>query len=128
MMKKFPLFLILLILTCTFITAQDGAAISFETENIDYGEIAKNSDGSRVFTFTNTGGEPLIIQKVQSSCGCTIPKRPETPIEPGETGEIEVKYDTNREGPFRKTITVTSNALNTPMIGLKIRGTVLPEN
>lgn len=127
-MKKFPLFLILLLLTCTFITAQDGAAISFETENIDYGEIAKNSDGSRVFTFTNTGGEPLIIQKVQSSCGCTIPKRPETPIEPGETGEIEVKYDTNREGPFRKTITVTSNAVNTPMIGLKIRGTVLPEN
>ncbi len=128
MMKKSPLFLILLLLTCTFITAQDGAAISFETENIDYGEIAKNSDGSRVFTFTNTGGEPLIIQKVQSSCGCTIPKRPETPIEPGETGEIEVKYDTNREGPFRKTITVTSNAVNTPMIGLKIRGTVLPEN
>ena len=127
-MKKFPLFLILLLLTCTFITAQDGAAISFETENIDYGEIAKNSDGSRVFTFTNTGGEPLIIQKVQSSCGCTIPKRPETPIEPGETGEIEVKYDTNREGPFRKTITVTSNAVNTPLIGLKIRGTVLPEN
>ena len=58
----------------------------------------------------NTGEAPLIISKVSSSCGCTIPKKPEDPILPGKTGEIQVKYDTNRVGPIRKAITVISNA------------------
>ena len=126
-MKNSPLFLIILFFAAPLLTAQEKAAISFETESIDFGEIAKNSDGNRTFVFTNTGEEALIIKNVQSSCGCTIPKRPESAIQPGEKGEIQVKYDTNRIGPFRKTITVTSNAENSPMIGLKIKGTVLPE-
>jgi hypothetical protein len=66
-----------------------------------------------------------VISKVYSSCGCTIPKKPETPIEPGNKGEIQVKYDTNRVGPIRKTITVNSNAKSTPIVSLKIKGTVL---
>ena len=32
------------------------------------------------FIFSNTGNAPLIIKKVQSSCGCTVPKKPEGPI------------------------------------------------
>ena len=79
--------------------------------------------GVRVFEFTNTGNAPLVISKVSSSCGCTIPKKPEAPIQPGETGEIQVKYDTNRVGPIRKAITVISNA-DTPTIILKIKGNV----
>ena len=64
----------------------------------------------------------MVITDVKSSCGCTIPKKPEQPIAPGETGIIEVKYDTNRAvGPFRKAITVTSNA-DTPTKVLKIKG------
>jgi hypothetical protein len=77
----------------------------------------------RVFEFTNTGTAPLIISKVSSSCGCTIPKKPEDPILPGQSGEIQVKYDTNRPGPIRKAITVISNA-DTPTKILKIKGTV----
>lgn len=104
--------------------AQDKTAkIQFKTETVDYGEIAKGSDGIRVFEFTNTGDAPLIITKVSSSCGCTIPKKPEEPILPGATGEIQVKYDTNRVGPIRKAITVLSNA-DTPTKVLKIKGEV----
>lgn len=110
------------------LNAQDTTAkIEFKDETIDYGEIAKNSDGVRVFEFTNTGSVPLVISNVKSSCGCTIPKKPDAPIMPGETGEIEVKYDTRRVGPIRKAITVTSNA-DTPTKVLKIKGTVLPED
>lgn len=106
------------------VTAQDKTAkIEFKTETVDYGEIAKGSDGVRVFEFTNTGNAPLVISKVSSSCGCTIPKKPEKPIMPGQTGEIQVKYDTNRVGPIRKAITVISNA-DTPTMILKIKGTV----
>ena len=71
---------------------------------------------------------PLEITKVYSSCGCTIPKKPEAPIAPGESGEIQVKYDTNRVGPIRKTITVNSNASETPIVSLKIKGTVQPSS
>ena len=107
------------------VNAQDKVAkIEFESETIDYGTIEKGADGVRVFKFKNTGNIPLIITRVKSSCGCTVPKKPEEPIMPGMTGEIEVKYDTNRVMPIRKTITVTSNA-ETPTIALKIKGLVV---
>lgn len=105
--------------------AQDaGAKIEFKETTIDYGTIEKGADGLRVFEFTNTGNAPLVISKVTSSCGCTIPKKPEDPIMPGATGKIEVKYDTNRVMPIRKTISVESNA-DTPVVSLKIKGEVV---
>ena len=100
------------------------AKIEFKSDTIDYGTIEKGSNGVRVFEFTNTGDAPLIISKVTSSCGCTIPKKPEGAILPGKTGQIEVKYDTNRVSPIRKTITVISNA-ETPTVALKIKGEVI---
>ncbi len=100
------------------------AKIEFKTEVIDYGTIEKGADGVRVFEFTNTGNAPLIISNVRSTCGCTVPEKPDGPIMPGETGEIKVKYDTNRVNPIRKTITVISNA-DRPTVALKIKGTVI---
>ncbi|MCA0133002.1 DUF1573 domain-containing protein [Winogradskyella alexanderae] len=100
------------------------AKIEFKTEIIDYGTIEKGADGVRVFEFTNTGNAPLIISNVKSTCGCTVPKKPKGPIMPGESGEIEVKYDTNRVNPIRKTITVISNA-ERPTVALKIKGLVV---
>jgi len=108
------------------LTAQDKkvAKIEFKTDVIDYGTIEKGADGVRTFEFTNTGDAPLIISSVKSTCGCTVPKKPEGAIMPGETGEIQVKYDTNRVNPIRKTITVISNA-DTPTVALKIKGLVI---
>lgn len=107
---------------------KEGPKIEFKSNVVDYGEIIKGSDGIRIFTFINSGDMPLEITKVYSSCGCTIPKKPEAPIAPGETGEIQVKYDTNRVGPIRKTISVNSNAAGTPIVSLKIKGTVQPSS
>ena len=122
-MKKIVLILFVGLLTFS-VNAQDKTAkIEFKTETVDYGVIEKGSDGVRVFEFTNTGTAPLIISKVSSSCGCTIPKKPEEAILPGKTGEIQVKYDTKRVGPIRKAITVISNA-DTPTKVLKIKGEV----
>ena len=122
-MKKMALLLFVGLLTWSVSAQEKTAKIEFKSDTVDYGEIEKGSDGVRVFEFTNTGDAPLVISKVSSSCGCTIPKKPEAPIQPGETGEIQVKYDTNRVGPIRKAITVISNA-DTPTIILKIKGTV----
>lgn len=104
-----------------------GPMFEFESEVIDYGDIAQNSDGNRVFTFTNTGKEPLIISSVKGSCGCTVPTKPEKPIMPGETAEIKVKYDTNRVGPFSKSVTIVSNAFEKTKV-VSIKGRVLAEN
>jgi hypothetical protein len=101
-----------------------GAEMTFESEVIDYGTIAQNADGLRVFKFTNTGNAPLIISNSKGSCGCTVPTWPKQPINPGEKGEIKVKYATNRVGPINKSVTVTSNA-STPTKVLRIKGNVL---
>jgi len=100
------------------------ATITFDSLSIDYGTIDKGADGVRQFKFTNTGTSDLTIKEVRSSCGCTIPKKPEGSIAPGASDVIEVKYDTKRVGPIRKTITVTSNASN-EMVALKIKGEVI---
>ena len=101
-----------------------GAEMTFDSEVIDYGTIAQNADGLRTFKFTNTGNAPLIISNAKGSCGCTVPTWPKQPINPGEQGEIKVKYATNRVGPINKSVTVTSNA-STPTKVLRIKGNVL---
>ena len=123
MMKKIVLVLFIGLLGFTLSAQEKTAKIEFKTETIDYGVIQKGSDGVRTFEFTNTGDVPLIISKVSSSCGCTIPNWSKDPVQPGKTGEIQVKYDTNRVQPIRKNITVISNA-DTPTKILKIVGEV----
>ena len=124
-MKKLLVYLTLLIGFFSF--AQSGAKIEFKEETINYGEVEKGKDdGIRVFEFTNTGDEPLIIKNAKSSCGCTVPEWPKDPIDPGGKGQIKVQYNMN-PGPISKTITIESNAINKPngMIPLRIKGTVI---
>ena len=112
---------LLLVLCATLsINSQE---FKFEQETIDYGKIIKGSEGERTFVFTNVGDAPLIIQSIKSSCGCTVPKKPEAPIMPGEKGEIKVSYDTKRIGGFSKQITILSNAITARKI-VKIKGFV----
>ncbi|MDG1930808.1 MAG: DUF1573 domain-containing protein [Flavobacteriaceae bacterium] len=124
-MKRIFLFFFTVILGLTA-TGQDFAVITFDSLTIDYGTVVKGADGIRQFKFTNTGTSELEITQVRSSCGCTIPKKPDAPIAPGASDIIEVKYDTERVGPIRKTITVASNA-SVPMVALKIKGEVIEE-
>ena len=126
-MKKIILIATLLINAVVF--AQDGPKIEFKDKDntIDYGKVTKEEDsGLRVFEFTNTGNQPLLIKDVKSSCGCTVPSFSKDPIMPGKTGKIEVKYNMN-PGPSRKTITVESNAVNVDegRVALKIKGEVI---
>ncbi len=98
----------------------------FDSETIDYGKIALGSEGKRVFEFTNVGEAPIIIKDIKSTCGCTVPKKPEQPIMPGEKGQIEVSYDTKRPGGFSKAITIYSNAKAERKM-LKIKGFIVKD-
>ncbi|WGK63829.1 DUF1573 domain-containing protein [Croceiramulus getboli] len=126
-MKKFMLIMLVATFGLAVQAQEKKAEITFKTDVVDYGEVAYGSDGVRKFEFTNTGSEPLVITKTYSTCGCTVPKKPEGPIQPGESGVIEVKYDTKRPGLIRKVISVYSNASDEP-VSLKIKGRVLPQD
>jgi hypothetical protein len=97
--------------------------IQFDSMVHDYGTIVKGSDGSCEFVFKNSGKTPLILNNVQASCGCTVPEWTREPVQPGKSGVIKVKYNTQIVSAFNKSITVTSNAKNSPVI-LSIKGTV----
>lgn len=121
-MKKLTAFAILLFVG---FAASAQAKIEFKESTIDAGEIAYDYPQTWTFELTNTGDEPLVISRVKTSCGCTTSSKPEGPIAPGSTEEIVVKYDTKRVGPIRKSITVYSNASETPTTTLHIKGRVL---
>ncbi len=87
----------------------NGPKMVFEKTDVDYGEIKKGGDRVRRATFVNKGNEPLIIKNARGSCGCTVPTWPKEPIMPGESGEIEISYDTQRVGPINKTVTIQTN-------------------
>lgn len=114
-------------------TATDAAAnndpnapeISFESEVHDFGTIEYGGNGTYDFKFTNTGKSPLIISNARGSCGCTVPKWPKEPIAKGQSGVINVQYDTKRPGPFTKTVTISSNAKSANKV-ITIKGTVSP--
>ncbi|MFY8068659.1 MAG: DUF1573 domain-containing protein [Flavobacterium sp.] len=124
-MKKIILFVSVLVSAASF--AQAKIEFKAKDNTIDYGTVTKEQDnGVRVFEFTNTGNQPLIITNVQSTCGCTVPTKPTQPIMPGKSDKIEVKYNMS-PGPIRKTITVESNAANVEggRVSLKIKGEVI---
>ena len=99
--------------------------ITFTTLLIQRDEIPYDSQDLFVFEFKNTGKTPLLIQNVQTSCGCTTADKPSEPIQPGKKSKISVKYDTKRVGDVHKTITVTTNVQPEPIV-LTLKGKVQP--
>lgn len=100
-----------------------GQEIWFDEYLHDYGELMEDSDGSWSFTFKNVGKEAIVINRVRSTCGCTIPEWPREPIEPGASGKIKVVYNTATSGTFLKSVYVYSTAANSP-VKLQIKGKV----
>ena len=133
-MKRIVLFLALLFLTATIGFSQNENTnvnrddkntpyISFNKTVHDYGTIEWGGNGTYKFEFTNTGKNPLLLSNVRSSCGCTVPKWPKEPIRKGEKAYMEVRYNTRIIGNFSKSVTVYSNASNSPVL-LRIKGMV----
>ncbi len=126
-MKQLTFLLFALVFTANTAMAQSGPVITFEKTEIDYGTVTLGSDGVKYFKFKNTGNQPLVIKNARGSCGCTVPKWPTEAIQPGKTGIIEVKYDTNRAGGFIKNVFVETNE-NQPQHTLTIKGSVVEKS
>jgi hypothetical protein len=126
-MRKVYLLFCLFALTISSAFAQTGPKIQFESTTLEYGDIAKGSDGYRLFQFKNIGDAPLIITGTRGSCGCTIPEPPKEPIMPGAKGSVRVHYDTQRIGEFTKFVYVNTNEKDAKEITLTIHGKVLSD-
>jgi hypothetical protein len=105
------------------------AEITFDKLLHDFGNIKEGEIAKTIFTFTNTGENDLYIVDAVGSCGCTVPKYPKNiPIKPGETGEVQVNFDTNGRPDFQQKMVRVS--ANTPDGGqlLRIQAFVEPKN
>ena len=128
-MKKFIFTSVILLFFANFIIAQQKqATISFETTNHNFGKI-KELGGivSYKFNFTNTGAEPLVLEQVRASCGCTSTNWTKQPIAPGSKGYVIANYNPrNRPGKFSKSVTVTTNTAHKTTV-LRFSGEVIPK-
>ena len=112
----------------TLATTSNAQVASFETTVHDFG-TAPESVGSLVyeFKFTNTGDKPLLITRVNTSCGCTTPGWTKEPVQPGGSGMVSASYGAKgRPGPFDKTLSVSTNGQGAS-ITLHIKGNVTPQ-
>lgn len=87
-----------------------------------FGKILQGRPVNHVFEIQNTGTEPLRLENVQASCGCTTPEWSGEPIAPGAAGVLKVGYNAAAEGGFEKTVTIFYNGNQTKI--LTITGTV----
>lgn len=100
------------------------APVTWKAESIDVGNIPQGKPKSIEFQFTNTGKTAVIITNVKPACGCTAADYTKTPVQPGEVAKVTAVYNAAAKGAFSKTVTVTTNAEETPKV-LTFKGTVI---
>ncbi len=88
-----------------------GQQLRFEAASFDFGLIREDGGMvSHTFRYTNAGNRAVVIEYIDTSCGCTTTDFTRKPVKPGEQGAVTVTYDPmNRPGPFSKTLTVSAN-------------------
>ncbi len=103
----------------------DSAEFRFEVSEYSFNPVNEGDMVNYDFHFTNAGKTPMIITGADASCGCTAPEYPRQPVKSGEKAVIKVTFNsTGKSGYQDKTVTVTSNAKNSPYI-LHLKGTVV---
>ncbi len=118
-MRKILLMSLMLICGLTIAMAQQaggkkGAEIKFDKTTHNFGKFSESSPKvTCVFTYTNTGDAPLIINHAVASCGCTVPEYTKAPVMPGQKGQLKVTYNGTGKFPghFKKSITVRTNGV-----------------
>ena len=104
-----------------------GPKVTFEESEYDFGDIQQGEKVEHVFTFENSGTEPLILSNVTTTCGCTATDWPRDPVAPGQTASIKVVFNSaGKMGRQNKVVTIVSNAVNAQE-KVSMVGNVLPK-
>ena len=126
-MKRLFLFVAILAFGAICFAQVAQTKLQFSATEHDFGTF-KEEAGRQTFDFTvtNTGTDPLVIQNVVASCGCTTPEWTKQPIPAGGKGKVTAIYDPkDRPGTFNKTLSVYSNT-KPEVVVLTIKGEVTP--
>jgi len=95
--------------TTTTAPAKPEETLLLKETAYDFGKIQQGRPVTHNFEIVNTGKEPLMLENVQASCGCTTPEWSKDAIQPGASSVIKVGYNAANEGAFHKTITISYN-------------------
>lgn len=102
--------------------------MTFKDTLYDFGEINEGKEISYAYEFVNDGKQTLLIAEAKSSCGCTVPKWPQKPIPPGDSGKINIVFNSlNRTNHQSKTINIFANTVPNKTT-LYLQGNVLPKS
>ena len=97
----------------------------FDIISYDFGDILQGKETEAIFTLTNKGNAPLIVEDIKASCGCVLVEWVKDPILPEQSSEIIVKYNTNIIGTIKRSIVVSTNDINQERILLMLTGEVV---
>ena len=100
--------------------------MTFTESEFDFGTIDQGTPQEHIFTFKNDGDADLVIVDAKSSCGCTVPEFTKTPVAPGATGELLVKFNGSGKNQVSKTVTITANTASGKET-VKIKAFVTPK-
>ncbi len=93
------------------VLSTNNATMDFEDTVHDFGKLYDGEMASYAFKFKNNGKAPLLISNAVGSCGCTVPDYPHSPVLPGESAVVNVKYNSlNKVGTQNKTVTLYTNS------------------
>ncbi len=121
-MKKFLFLAIIgLISTVSVVAQQD---IKFAEGSYKFGKIEQNKPVTHIFTYTNNGAKPLVVEFASAECGCTTPEYDKAPLLKGKSSTIKVTYNAAAMGAFSKRVTVKFAGINDPVV-LTIEGEVV---
>ena len=96
----------------------------FNTDKHDFGNIKQGVPVTYFFEITNISDKPLVVENASASCGCTIPEKPEKPINPGATAKIKVQYNAAAVQPFNKDVYIKLAGIDQQKV-LHISGEVI---
>ncbi len=103
---------IVIIVILSVMSAFPEAKLTLVSDEIDMGSFEATEIREGKVSFRNDGDAPLLILRVTSDCGCTVPSYPKDEIMPGDTASIKVRFNgKGREpGVFKKVIRITSQS------------------
>lgn len=121
-MKKFLFMAILGLVSTVSVMAQQD--IKFAEASFKFGKIEQNKPVTHIFTYTNNGAKPLVVEFASAECGCTTPEYSKEALLKGKSSTIKVTYNAAAMGAFSKRVTVKFAGINDPVI-LTIEGEVV---
>lgn len=111
-------------ITTTPAPQKPSTPVAWKETTFDFKDIKQGTPVTHDFSFKNTTKQTVIVTSVRASCGCTATDYTKTPIKPGESAYVKATYNAASPGQFSKTVTVTLNENEAPII-LTIKGNVI---